>query len=415
MFKRSALPLRPRPAMDESIGGFLHRLFSLHGHRTPRWLTRALCTSPRQPALNDFGDQFFDLPSDSAWLQAQHKLKSAIPEPWRSRSSSSPRLCPRCLVERGHHAGYWALPWVTVCPRHRTRLREYCLCGRALYWAALDRDWHCLCRRSLLDDDTAQPTALNCRLSEVIIQRAQQHPVRLSAYLAWLHFASQLVSRLQRAKEKPRGPQLHLEVLSQPLPQLRQWLAHGILATYAQPRGAFIYLNSESKPLAISRWISRHDLGHTRLMARYITPLLHCPTPLNHDRITLNPAIPAQAYQQQLCRLWSQWQHRPRPTVLPQVSPAWLQHRHAHDQDQQHIRLRLQLLNQWLADGILSALPLFATLSDLPGNDGSPTVLVRELDHWLGRLCRSSLEHFAQQVFATDAKENQHVALSSHG
>ncbi|WP_244956796.1 hypothetical protein [Chromobacterium violaceum] len=266
-----------------------------------------------------------------------------------------------------------------------------------------------------MDDDTAQPTALNCRLSEVIIQRAQQHPVRLSAYLAWLHFASQLVSRLQRAKEKPRGPQLHLEVLSQPLPQLRQWLAHGILATYAQPRGAFIYLNSESKPLAISRWISRHDLGHTRLMARYITPLLHCPTPLNHDRITLNPAIPAQAYQQQLCRLWSQWQHRPRPTVLPQVSPAWLQHRHAHDQDQQHIRLRLQLLNQWLADGILSALPLFATLSDLPGNDGSPTVLVRELDHWLGRLCRSSLEHFAQQVFATDAKENQHVALSSHG
>ncbi|MEJ8674379.1 hypothetical protein [Chromobacterium amazonense] len=264
-------------------------------------------------------------------------------------------------------------------------------------------------------DETTQPAALNCRLSEVIIRRAQQHPERLSACLTWLHFASQLVSRLQPAKEKSRGPQLHLEVLSQPLPQLRQWLAHRILATYAQPGGAFIYLNSESKPLAISRWISRHDLGHTRLMARYITPLLRCPTPLNHDRITLNPAIPVQTYQLQLRRLWSQWQHRPRSEVLPQASPAWLKHRHAHDQDQQHIRLRLQLLNQWLADGIQPALPLFAVLPDLPGNDGYPTTLIRQLDHWLGQLRRSSLEHFAQQVFATDAKENQHVALSSHG
>ncbi|OWY40963.1 hypothetical protein CEK28_01435 [Xenophilus sp. AP218F] len=237
MLKRSTLPLRPRPAMDESIGGFLHRLFSLHGHHIPEELTRALCTSPHQSAFNDFGDQFFDLPSDAAWLRAQHRLKSAIPEPWRSRRTSSPRLCPRCLVERGHHAGYWALPWVTVCPRHRTRLRELCLCGRTLYWATLEMNWHCLCRRSLLDDDTAQSTALNCRLSEVIIRRAQQHPERLSAYLAWLHFTSQLVSRLQPAKEKSRGPQLHLEVLSQPLPQLRQWLAHGIRATYTQPGG----------------------------------------------------------------------------------------------------------------------------------------------------------------------------------
>lgn len=415
MLKRSSLPLRPRPAMDESIGGFLHRLFSLHGHRIPPWLIRALSDNPRRLTRDDQMDQFFDLPSDAAWLRAQRMLKSAIPEPWRSRSSSSPRLCPRCLVERGHHAGYWALPWVTVCPRHRTQLREHCLCGRALYWATLDMDWHCLCRRSLLADETPQPAALNCRLSEVIIRRAQQHPERLSAYLAWLHFASQLVSRLQPAKEKSRGPQLHLEVLSQPLPQLRQWLAHVIRATYAQPRGAFIYLNSESKPLAISRWISRHDLGHTRLMARYITPLLRCPTPLNHDRITLNPAIPAQTYRQQLCRLWNQWQHRPRTAVLPQTSPAWLKHRHAHDQDQQHIRLRLQLLSQWLADGIQPALPLFAVLPELPGNDGSPTTLIRQLDHWLGQLRRSSLEHFAQQVFATDAKENPHVALSSHG
>jgi hypothetical protein len=400
--------------MDESIGGFLHRLFSLHGHRTPPWLIRALSDNPRQLARDELMDQFFDLPSDAAWLWAQRMLKSATPEPWRSRSTSSPRLCPRCLVEWGHHAAYWALPWITVCPRHRTQLRERCLCGRTLYWATLDMDWHCLCRRSLLDDDTAEPTALNCRLSEVIIRRAQQAPWRLSAYLAWLHFGCQLMNRLQASKGQRRGPQQHLEMLSLPLPQLRQGLKRGILATYAQPDGALIYLHSENKPLTISRWISRHDLGHTRLMTRYITPLLRCPTPLNHDQITLNPAIPAQAYQQQLYRLWSQWQHRPRPTDLPQASPAWLKLRHAHDQDQQHIRLRLQLLNQWLADGIQSALPLFTALPDLPGNDGSPTTLIRQLDRWLGQLRRSSLEHFAQQVFATNAKESQHVALSSH-
>ena len=222
------------------------------------------------------------------------------------------------------------------------------------------------------------------------------------------------MNRLQASKGQRRGPQQHLEMLSLPLPQLRQGLKHGILATYAQPDGALIYLHSENKPLAISRWVSRRDLGHTRLMARYITPLLRCPTPLNHDQITLNPAIPIQEYRQQLCRLWNQWQHRPQPAILPQASPAWLKHRHAHDQDQQHIRLRLQLLNQWLADGIQPALPLFTALPDLPGNDGSPTALIRELDRWLGQLRRSSLEHFAQQVFATAAKESQHVALSSH-
>lgn len=411
MLKRSSLPLRPRPAMNESIVGFLHRLFSLHGHRTPSWLGKALCTHPPQPERDHILGQFFDLPGDAAWLSAQHTLRLAIPEPWQRSSTLSLRLCHRCLTEQGYHKWYWDLPLVTACPRHNIPLRERCHCGRTLRWRTLDLDWHCICRRNLLNDDTEESTALNCRLSEVIIHRAQQHPERLSTLLAWLHFACQLVNQLQQSRKRQRGPHQHQDVLSQPLPQLRKWVAQSIRAAYAQPGSAFIYLRSDSKPLAIMRWISRHDLGHAKLMARYLKPLLHYPTPLSHDRIALNPAIPVQEYELRLNRLWCQWQKRPRlhdlpPSPLPSMNGI-------QSYDYLRIRLRLMLLNQWLNDGIQPALPLLTSFPDLPGNDCPPATLVRELDCWLGQLRQASLSQLASQVFATAAKESYHVALPS--
>lgn len=412
MLKRSSLPLRPRPVMDESLSGFLHRLFSLHGHRTPSWLRKALCTHPHRPERDHMVERFFDLPGDAAWLRAQRTLRLAIPGPWQRSGTLSLRLCHRCITEQGYHTGHWDLPLVTVCPRHHIPLRERCFCGRTLRWTTLDMDWHCFCRRNLLDDHTVVLPTINWRLSEAIIWRAQQSAERLSAYLAWLHFACQLLSRLQSSPGRRRGLLQHLETLSQPLPQLRQGLKHCILATYAQPSSSLIYLRSDSKLLTISRWISRHDLGHTKLMARYLAPLLHYPTPLHHDRITLNPAIPVQEYQQQLSRLWCQWQKRPRPHLPPQASSSTFKRHQSYDP--QHTRLRLLLLNQWLTDGIQRALPLIAALPELPGNDCSPTVLIRKLDCWLGQLRHSSLDHFALQVFVTAAKESHHVALSSY-
>jgi hypothetical protein len=147
-----AYPVRLRPAVGESLMGYLWRFYAANGHELPSNV-RTLAAQVREGRCRsvDFcwawrvvGRQAIEelLMSESAAASAI-QMRSRLA--W-SRWPRTSRFCPACVRERRAHLLAQDLPLVEACPMHGCVLVQQCTsCQASLCWATLGYGWRCGC------------------------------------------------------------------------------------------------------------------------------------------------------------------------------------------------------------------------------------------------------------------------------
>lgn len=139
------LPRLIPPYAQESLFGYIYRLSHHNRYESVHAVLRRLGMAQGLSGARLNSDQIQRLHAisgtDPATLTAMQNQDTAgrslvLGQPWRIGSLyvSATRLCPQCFAETGFHNRVFEIPFLTVCPKHRTRIINACPCGSRLGW-----------------------------------------------------------------------------------------------------------------------------------------------------------------------------------------------------------------------------------------------------------------------------------------
>jgi hypothetical protein len=153
-------PVRPAPASDESLVGYIYRLHSDNSHSLTQGEFLAIKSAYRS----------YDGSEESkAWIAIKALAGGNFNfKRWRSffiysqeanrqgltvevlRFKPELRVCPHCLRDKGYFSALWEIQIYSICDVHKCWLVNKCSrCGVGLKWPNLDVEWRCKCGFSL--------------------------------------------------------------------------------------------------------------------------------------------------------------------------------------------------------------------------------------------------------------------------
>lgn len=143
------LLVRPKRLVDESINGFLWRLFEENGFRNPAEICGAMTTSEKTSvdvstlaslkSLLSLSEEEFDslseLGSDAPLCSSSESNLFLASLVEHRVASDARRICTLCQEESLYHRTIWQLPWYIACHYHGIWITHECeRCGKTLSW-----------------------------------------------------------------------------------------------------------------------------------------------------------------------------------------------------------------------------------------------------------------------------------------
>ena len=127
------LPIRPVPAHDESLAGYLARVMILNGYGAPLpWNTWFHVKQPLAASVQGLGLDVEAVAGLIGALPARQRINVPMQMAAADLNRHRCRWCPYCLREGGRYLGVWSLKLFAVCPIHACYLVDRChVCNRA--------------------------------------------------------------------------------------------------------------------------------------------------------------------------------------------------------------------------------------------------------------------------------------------
>jgi hypothetical protein len=186
--KTPLLVRHPAPYPTESLLGYVLRLSEMNGYPSPS----AVC-SLAGVRLNDLGaiglriDRLAAIAScglaelsQIAFARSVNGRRSSqllshrlVP---RELTLAKPKLCPRCVVEKGFIEAHWHLQLMVACPIHRcVAISECPKCRGSLHWLRPGL-LECDCGENLQDSDMPETSSSETALLDIIRRKLLGYP-----------------------------------------------------------------------------------------------------------------------------------------------------------------------------------------------------------------------------------------------
>lgn len=170
-------PVTPMPGVTESLRGYQLRLAERNGYPAPKWIVDTVQNSRTYRAR-----EVLDATPLREWTGLSDEQIALLTmrgsgRKYRIRGVDlerqafqlhRPKVCPRCLAERGWCEAFWDLRMAVACPIHHVLLVDRCEhCGRELTWQR-GKVSRCRCGHDLASVPTVDACAEVCDVMGVL-------------------------------------------------------------------------------------------------------------------------------------------------------------------------------------------------------------------------------------------------------